>query len=282
MTSAIPLPSNGDYAVIQVPIGNLKVDRSGGLQRDHEDSWIEELKNTWDQRKVGVLVCSGRDDGSIIVLDGQQRLAALRQKIAEADPQLRHQLPHSMWCEVLYHLTSQEEGDIFVGRNHRRNVAPIYLFRNRVRAEEPTALEIDRLLKRHHTTVDFSIVNGYRCVDRLERLYGWGVLEQAIFTNEEVWARSNPYLSREAPFVEGLGLFYLTGTLTNHFNVKRAIESISVGSDLKTMRFKARQDASANRTSQARELANIFRSRYDHGKTHDDRMPEIVRPRSRS
>src|SRR5215467_8022823 len=146
-----------------LPVGRLKVDHS--YQRQLDDGWVERLAANWRPDFAGVLLVSSRDNGEMVVLDGQHRLAAVRTLLA------RHaEISESLWAEVYFNLSVEGEASIFMGRNNQKSVHIIDRFRARVRAGEPTAVRIADTLKRHGSTWDYNSTKGYACVGVLEKV----------------------------------------------------------------------------------------------------------------
>ncbi len=114
---------------------DLKIDAR--TQRRRDDSHVDRIAARWDQTLVGLLQVSRRPDGYYI-LDGQHRAAAAIKAGHGGTP-----LP----CLVVEGLSIAEEGHRFVGINSTtKKPTTIELFRIRVVAQDPAAVEIDRIL----------------------------------------------------------------------------------------------------------------------------------------
>jgi hypothetical protein len=89
--------------VIRVKASSLNVDTR--VQRAEDKARVAHMVKTWDARMLGVLVVSRRKDGSLWVVDGQHRLAALR----ELDLLDEHVLVRVFDC-----LSLKDEAELFL------------------------------------------------------------------------------------------------------------------------------------------------------------------------
>lgn len=106
------------------------------VQREAVEAWIHKLKDSFDPRAVGVLYVSQRPDGRLVVIDGQHRLLALH-TLGNAAP-----LP----CFVYTGLTTEDECELFLQLNNRRNVTAVDKFRIGVGAGIEECVGVNDLL----------------------------------------------------------------------------------------------------------------------------------------
>lgn len=114
---------------------DLKID--GRTQRPFDEAHANRIARTFDPSLVGLLEVSRRPDGFYLI-DGQHRTAAAI-KAGRGDT--------PMPCYVVDGLSIAQEGHRFVGINSTvKKPHIIDLFRIRVVAEDPAAVEIDQIL----------------------------------------------------------------------------------------------------------------------------------------
>jgi hypothetical protein len=152
---------------IQLPADAMTVDPA--TQRSLAGRWAAKLANGFNPDFLGVLVVSVRDDGSVVILDGQHRHAAAKMS-GYKDP-----LP----CIAHHGLTHEEEARLFAELNTTLKVQAIDRFRIRVEAGDPTAVDINRMLHLYGWKVSPGKANGnFAAVVAAERIYnGAGVLK---------------------------------------------------------------------------------------------------------
>jgi hypothetical protein len=90
-----------------------------------------------NMNRIGVPVVSRREDGSMVALDGQHRLYALR--LANHDEPLL--------CDVQEGLTLADEAELFILLQADRKAVRVYdKFKARLVAKDPIALEVQKLV----------------------------------------------------------------------------------------------------------------------------------------
>lgn len=258
-----------------VPQGRLSIDHT--YQRRLDEQWVNELAENWNALAMSPLLVSQREDGTIAVLDGQHRLAAIRKLLAD------HRITEeSVWCEVFHGLSSEMEAAIFGTRNTHRGVNIVDRYRARVVAGEPVAMAINTILQRNDTQVDYSPINGYACVAVLEKIYGWGVLESTVLTQEQAWPReSNGQLILRArharQMVEGTGIFHRSFHNHEAYNLTHAINRFQERINPEAVIERARNESRATKINQSVAIARMLRDAYNfHLKV---RLPEVAVPR---
>lgn len=120
--------------LIQIkPISPITDDR---YQRPLNQTLVKQIVREFDPILVGTLDVNARKDGTLAIMDGQQRLEALRRLgITEA------------WACVYALPTVGDEADFFYRKNHnRRSVKPYYAFQARLLAGDEEAHEINAVL----------------------------------------------------------------------------------------------------------------------------------------
>lgn len=120
-----------------IVVGDLTVDPR--YQRPLSENRVKKMIREFDPDLIGVLLCSRRDDDTIVVLDGQQR----RETVARMWG-VKQKVP----CLVYHGLSVEQEAQIFVGFNEERTKPrAIEQFRAKVVAGDEACVAIDRLLR---------------------------------------------------------------------------------------------------------------------------------------
>lgn len=180
----------------KVPVERLVVD--SGYQRGVDANHVARIVREYDPARFGVLEVSQRN-GKFAVWDGQHRLQAAAELGLDKVP-----------CLVHTNITPEREAELFVAQRARKNIHSTEVFRARVFAGDPTAVEIDRVVREAGYKVaarsgkdagqQFSIAG----VRTLERLRKRGVLQETLALLLDLWG-GDPY-STDAALIEALGI----------------------------------------------------------------------------
>lgn len=108
-------------------------------QRALSSTHISKIVRDFDERLLGLPVVSIRDNGSVYVIDGQHRIAALEKLgIAQVD------------CQVLRETTTQAEAEMFVKVNTtKKGLNGVDKFFALLEANNPSAISCRALFERH-------------------------------------------------------------------------------------------------------------------------------------
>src|SRR5262245_48240759 len=120
--------------------------------------WLQ----TFDAKKLGVIMLSMRDDGRYAILDGNHR-AQLAQ---------RRGITH-MAARVFIDLTYHQEAELYEAFNTVNRPTPLDKFRSRLERRELQATEIDGILRKHgmHVGVDDRSKTAVLAVIALDKTY---------------------------------------------------------------------------------------------------------------
>jgi len=155
---------------------------TGEYQRELQHNRVARIVARFKPEKLGVILLSDRGDGTYAVLDGQHRVAAVRQMNIER-----------IYAAILEGLTVEEEADIF--RTQNENVTPpnaIDQYRAGIVAKDPHYLTIKAILDKHGYAVSgHSLPYQVRAVGTLTwivRQYGFAVLDKTFEYIKTAWA----------------------------------------------------------------------------------------------
>src|SRR5438094_4558254 len=110
-------PITGDARLVFLRVDSLQIDHA--YQRPLNAQWARWLAQNWDDRMLGVMTASERSDGSVWLLEGQHRSAAL---VAVGLGERR--VP----VIVFKNLSLKEEADIYLGRNTAKQQTSLALY----------------------------------------------------------------------------------------------------------------------------------------------------------
>lgn len=210
----IPGEADGRRYTVETLTADL-LDVDPHVQRRLNESRMAKLAANFHEAALGALIVSKRVSSDAladkvehryVVLDGQTRLAAIR-KFAN-DPATR--MP--VLCQVFHGLTRAEEAEIFIEHNDRAAVRQIDLFRLALVAGHQWAVDLARLVARHHYEASDSAGKDRRftAISTAQRIIkvdgGMDALDRAFDLIYRAWGHRDGAASAEA--VDGLGMLF--------------------------------------------------------------------------
>ena len=130
------------------------------------------MAREFDANRLDIITVSKREDGKLVVLDGQHRIAAAR-LIGWDRP---------VWCNVLEGLTlAQEAARFLMMQEGRKAVRRFDQFTARVVAKDQAAVDIKKTVDGHGLKISKYVARGNVCaVESLEYAYGKGTLNKVL------------------------------------------------------------------------------------------------------
>lgn len=263
-----PAPKPSDpkpEEVRHVPIHQISVDST--YQRDLNTERVQTMVGRWDERLAGTLILSARA-GTLFVVDGQHRLAALRERHATKAAAV-----------ILQGLTQKDEADLFVAYNRSRAALSEWdLFRAEVVAGHPDALGILRVFGRQHLTLTRQAstptnVQALGAIRRIYRLGGEDLLEKVILTVKKYWVHESHTWSASSTY--GLALFYFAFQQHPLYDEARAERILEKASPIILIR-KAQEIAFiVNKGYAGTHVAEAIRVLYNKGLTRPRQLGSI-------
>lgn len=143
-------------------VGDLDIDRD--IQRFKLDNGkVERFVRKYNPAALGVITVSRRNAATMIVLDGMHRVEVVRRLTDGAGTILAH---------VFRNLTEAEEAQMFLDLNAGNQPNIIEKFLVRMVAQDPVALEINRIISAYGWKVRPGANQAdVQCVGALERVY---------------------------------------------------------------------------------------------------------------
>jgi hypothetical protein len=161
-------------AIRWLPESALKIDPS--YQRPLKRGTTKSIVSKFNERYLGTILVSYRGGGNYYIIDGQHRIAALRE-VGLAGVLVR--------CQVYTGLSVSEEADMYLGANHDskrgggNKVTSVDMFTARKRAGDVAECEIYAQLSERGLSVGSS-ASHVRAVAALASLHKTGVLDTVL------------------------------------------------------------------------------------------------------
>lgn len=236
------------------------------VQRAEEVSHVDRLAREWRSDYVGVLIASRRKDQRLYVLDGFQRLLAVRDRQGLTNYQFT--------VQVYEGLSLREEAEIFLAHNRgRKAVSPYGKFRVSLTAGDPVAVAVDDVVEGLGLSVGArSSANVIGCVASLERIVGRrgrniddqkNILSWSLQTYRDVYGTTNDYWRSEV--LEGLAAFYEKHANNPNFrqaSLNKALSKVTIPQLIAAAKAKA---IGSNRVSP--QVAAVMEELYDRNKS---------------
>lgn len=171
-----------------IPLNRIVI---GDYQREPSCRRVERIINEFNPAKLGILVVNDRQDGTYAIIDGQNRLSALRAiGITEAS------------CFVLIGLTQEQEADYFRKQNQNHvNLTNYDLYHAGVVAKDTHYLMLKETLARYgyqaHKISAPRHVTAVAALTKIVALYGFDVLDQTFAFISATWDGDSTAVRRE-------------------------------------------------------------------------------------
>jgi hypothetical protein len=171
------------------------------VQRDLDQRRVAKIADDLNLEALGVITVSHRENGSYHIVDGQHRVAALKQAGGDGD---------KVMCRVFDGLTVQEEAELFRLLNNTAKPLAVDLFRVRVVEGDPAAVDLAHILNDHGWRIGSSTSTTiFAAVVALERVYRLepAAAEKSVASLTRAWGHDPAAV--DGRLVEGLGLVYV-------------------------------------------------------------------------
>jgi len=185
-----------------VRLADLRTDPE--FNRPVSSQWVARLVADFQLSRIGRLAVSRRADGTLVLIDGQHRVAALSQM----------GVPEGTKCipaDVYEGLSRAEEALLFVHLNNTKHVNSLDKYIALRRAKDPETCAIDQILAAHDLRAAYAKTDGtLGCIDALRRVFNMGepkgaVLGRTLATIGLSWGPIREAYA--ASIVRGIGLY---------------------------------------------------------------------------
>ena len=198
-------------------------------QRTLDDAWVRFLFDHSDASRMLVIVVSRRADGTLVIVDGQHRVATLRL----LGVQVVHAIVHDGLSPV-------EEANLFEDLNRNRHAPNVFdLFRAKVAGERPDAIAITAIASEFGYTFHRggAVAHSIQAVGAIEAIYRQGgsdLLRSVLRITSGPWAGSIEGV--EGQMLRGIAMFLRAYTAEPSFSFDRLAEVLSHRSPLEVLR----------------------------------------------
>lgn len=243
----------------------LRADRltvDPAYQRPLSLNAVRVIVDNFDPDALGALIVSARADGSMVLLDGQQRHAALMQ-MGWGDQQVP--------CLVHTGLTVVQEAVVFTRLNvDRSRPHPVDIFTARVVAQEEDALAVQAVLD----ACGVRVIVGARptstqaigAVETIHRIGGAPLLTWTLRASIEAWAGEQGSIT--AGVLQGLALFHLTYPTT----ARGALVAKMRRQTARELESRVRQLRALDGGNVASAMARVLVGVYNFRRPEDERL----------
>jgi hypothetical protein len=153
-----------DRELKYVKLSKMKV--SAMAQRQFNPSWANQLFKEFDIDRMATPQVSFRE-GYYYIMDGQHTIAALKQFLGKGWED------QCIQCWVATGLTEQDEADIFLSLQYRKNVDAFQKFRVSLTAARPIETEINKIVHNERLVIsqDTTLKGSLACVGTLIKTF---------------------------------------------------------------------------------------------------------------
>jgi hypothetical protein len=271
MIDHLPTPLELEQQTIleYVPIAKMFVDPSYG--RELEVPYLNRLLKEWDERALGVIYLSYRDDGRLAIIDGQHRVAAATRKNLV-----------DMAARVYLDLTLQDEARLYRLFAVRRGQTPLVKYHAALTEGQTQARQIQQVLNSLDLTA--SNYNGPKRVRAIGALtsvitrYDVDMLDLTMRTLYTSFGDHSTAFAAE--FVSGMAAFIVR--YEEKATWTRLVERLrKAGPEEMMRRYVAMKQAMGMNShnsggTSGGMMARVFKAVYDNGLPEDKRLPDFI------
>lgn len=247
---------------VLIPIDRLEFDYS--YQRKSDLQRQSRMAHDWQPDLCGALVVNRRNDGRIFVIDGQQRVGAMR---------MISNRPETTLAQLFENLSVEQEAILFKELDTRRQgLTQGAIFQALVTAGDPAALEILKCATDAGLTMNpnSSAPNNLRAfgdIRTIHRRSGKEVLSRIFKVVATAWPENKYWGS--GSILKGLEVFFKEYPQVNDRHLTDAL-SKSTPQDIEN---KARMMSQAMSSSIGKWVARVIHGLYNHG-MKANRLPD--------
>lgn len=197
------LAAIGEGRYQKVRLDDLITD--GRFNRLVRQSHVERIASDFTPAAFGVIELWQREDGTLVILDGQHRCAMLRLLGYPADVKCAPALVHAG-------LTLDQAAELFVKLNASKLVNAYDRFHALLTATHTRTCDIDRIVRASGLRVSAGKTDGtISAVDALDKVYGLGepegaVLAKALRALGGAWGEASEAFA--SPILRGVALYF--------------------------------------------------------------------------
>jgi len=235
-------------------------------QRPLHQPSVSRIAREFDPDVLGSLSVSRRADGSCWVIDGNHRLAAVRE-MGWGD--------QNVPCVVYTNLSYEDEARLFAAwQRTRRTLSPLDVFRAEVEANDPKAMELLAVISDYGIRVTFTgqhapnDLAAISAVKNLIRVSGVQVLRLTLELSRTIWPDDATAL--QSTPLQGLGHFLMRYRRHENFDqgrVETVMRTMTPGQLVSASQDMRRVMGVSTTTGYARTVLKLFNHRLTAGKS---------------
>jgi len=161
-TAPEPAARSGTAVIEMIPVRELGTDPAVNT-RPVDEKWVTDRVPVYTPAGVGTLTVSRRDDGELIILDGQHRAELMRNAVG---------IQAVAQCEVYQGLALSQEAAIFRLLNDKRALTPLHRFLALITEGDPSARDVAEIAGLCGWTIADNTRNGtLRCIGAVQKIH---------------------------------------------------------------------------------------------------------------
>lgn len=244
------------------------------VQREVNELRVIEMAKNFQPQSLGLLTASKREDGHIYCLDGAHRIAAAR----------KARWNGLLATRLFTGLTLAEEAGLFLTTNNTRSVQAIDKFKVRITMGDPSAVNINTILKNFDLHVDWAnnesknIISAIATVEKI--YYGAGVLPyrdhpdlvyKVFRTLTDAYGLDSGRTTWGKAMIEGMGIFW--ASFGSRINRERLVEALQ-GNPPRAIVAQAQMLRDAKGGTIGENAAEVIHKHYNH-RNRAGKLPAI-------
>jgi hypothetical protein len=241
----------------------LRIDRS--YQRDVKTSLVNEIGQRFDLALAGFIVVSRRSDGTLYVIDGQQRVMGAR-KAGEKE----------LLARVFAGLMIEEEAEMYDALNETKPLSAPEKFKGAHRAGRPDAVAIYNIVHSFGASImgiDGYNMNSIAAISALRRVFSQGG-EWGLTTTLSIIRRAFGEISRQTCPSSLVKSVYMT--VSRHPGIDESRLARRLG-ETGLLALKQRAIAFATRNADASSYYVAILDAYNHKLREEKRLNPVFR-----
>lgn len=216
----------------QVNIAEIK---SAEYQRPINAAHVQDMTRTYDKRNFDPIVVSEREDGTLVLIDGQHRVTMCKALGIRA-----------VMARIITGLSNEEEAELFLDLNgfsgQRKKIKPGEIFNAKLVAKDDAATEIKAIVEKHGFKFGNASgeVQAHNTLMKLHKKHGQESLDRTFKIIRNAWGIQR--MITHNAIIEGVTTFIVTYGKDKAYSDEAfasALSKTTPGEIVKTIRYDA-------------------------------------------
>lgn len=212
---------------------NITEIKSAEYQRPINAGHVQEMTRTYNKRNFDPIVVSEREDGTLVLIDGQHRVTMCKALGIKA-----------VMARIVTGLSTEEEAALFLDLNgfsgQRRKILPGEIFNAKLVAKDDAAIEIKAIVEKHGFKFGNASgeVQAHKTLMKLHKKHGRESLDRAFKIIRNAWGMQR--MVTHNAIIEGVTTFIVTYGKDKSYNdeaFSSALSKTTPGEVVKTIRY---------------------------------------------